>query len=152
MTEDQIPGCTQKVKCRSVPQCAQRGVAPCDVTGTKSIGYVSPTGRTRSSGPNMATLPGTGSRFVQDLFEKGQCYHGGHLLHNVPDKDLPGVLVGLNDPCDEMLTTKQVVEYVMERDVIWWEDAKSVYDRAAAIWGVPRDEAMRRIYAHCYGG
>lgn len=53
------------------------------------------------------------------------------------------------DPCDEMVTVEQVVWYCRPRA------ARMVginYDRAAAIWGIDRDAAKRRVYQYCYGG
>lgn len=56
------------------------------------------------------------------------------------------------DACDEMATTEQVVEYLIGKHIaIKWYGGE-FYSDAAAIWGIDRDAAKRRIYEHCYGG
>lgn len=56
-----------------------------------------------------------------------------------------------DDPCDEMLTTKQAILFAFNR----WEygfDDLNVYDYLTILWGVTRDEAKRRCYRYSYSG
>ena len=56
------------------------------------------------------------------------------------------------DPCDEMATTEQVFEYLIGKHIIGQWHSGLMYDNAAAIWGIDRETAKRRIYEYCYGG
>lgn len=55
------------------------------------------------------------------------------------------------DPCDEMITDRQVVDMVFYR----WrfnDSPQEGYECAAAIWGIDYEAAKLRIYKYCYGG
>lgn len=58
-----------------------------------------------------------------------------------------------NNPCDEMVSDLQVIDYVRDKGRREWfrPDAHDPYLSAASIWGISRDEAKRRVYAVAYG-
>lgn len=57
-----------------------------------------------------------------------------------------------NDPCDEMVTVREVVTFFTDKMRPGWPTVDKLYERIAAILGVSRDEAKRAVYHFLYGG
>jgi len=58
----------------------------------------------------------------------------------------------MDDPCDEMVTFGQAVTLVANTPPRGITTGNPMHSRLAAIWGVSRDEAKRRLYRYLYGG
>lgn len=56
-----------------------------------------------------------------------------------------------NDPCDEMVSVSQVMDILLG-DTSLNLFTMFYYERAAAIFGLSRADAKRKIYNYCYGG
>lgn len=74
--------------------------------------------------------------------------HGRGARPLLPPQALSHEPVGDNDPCDEMVTDKQVGTFISTH-ANWDRDPHS---RAAAIWGIDRHQAKTRMFRWMYGG
>lgn len=56
-----------------------------------------------------------------------------------------------SDPCDEMLTVRQVTDFFVGQARPGRPVANNMYDRLGAILGIDRHEAKLRFYRDAYG-